>query len=1099
SGTTADAIRALEYAIEMGVHITNNSWGGGSYSQPLYDAISAAGDAGQLFIAAAGNDGKDNDSDDHYPSNYDLDNIISVASTDRYDHRSSFSNYGATSVDLGAPGSGILSTSPGGRYGTKNGTSMATPMVTGVASLIWGINPDLTATEVKQIILDNVDPLTRLQGKTVSGGRLNAYNALQNTPLPSTYEIEVGSGDTITDIDFGNHFINEPPELVGQSFEIPENSANGTVIGTIVATDPDQDSLTYQITQNIDIDGDGNNAFGLDGNQIIVNDRDDLDYEINPSLPITLQVSDGQLTAQALVTINLSNVNENPTPSSPKLHNEILTNIGSEWQTINLPYSYDSMVVVATPNYDSSDLPAVVRIRQAEGSQLEIKVQNPSNTPLSGYTIHLLVLEEGVYTEEEHGFTLEAGRFNSTVTDGKTSGWNGQSISPQNNYQNPVVFGSVMTSNDQDWSSFWSRGDVFNNPADSNHIYLGKHIAADTDTTRQDETLGYVIFESGTGTIEGQKFSAQLGSDSIEGVDNNSDSQYNLSNLGFTPQVALASQSAMDGGDGGWAILAGDNPINSHRLKLQIDEDQIEDSERRHTTEQVSYLLFEEKTDTSNSAPIINAQDINDVPENTANNTVIGTIIATDPDGDALTYQITENIDIDGDGENAFRLEGNQIIVNDSDDLDYETNPSLPITLQVSDGRLTAQALVTINLSDVDENPTPSSPKLHTEVLSNIGSNWQTINLPYSYDSMVVVATPNYDSSDLPAVVRIRQAQGNQLEIKVQNPSDTPLSGYNIHLLVIEEGAYSQAQHGFTLEAGRFNSTVTDGQTSGWNGQSISPQNNYQNPVVLGSVMTNNDQDWSSFWSRGDVVTNPADGNNIYLGKHIGEDTDTTRQDETLGYVIFESGTGTIEGQKLSAQLGSDSILGVDNSESHYDLSHLDFTPQVALVSQSAMDGGNGGWAILAGDNPISPTNLHLQIDEDQIRDSERLHTDEPVSYILFGEVTQTSLANSPALEPQFSEINQIMGTDEDDQLMGTSAADLFVLNPDHSGVDTINDFELGKDQIGLPNSLSYGSLEITSSGSSDTLISHETQALAILTMINPTDLMADDFLPVAI
>ncbi|MGK7945826.1 MAG: hypothetical protein AB4058_15295, partial [Microcystaceae cyanobacterium] len=330
-------------------------------------------------------------------------------------------------------------------------------------------------------------------------------------------------------------------------------------------------------------------------------------------------------------------------------------------------------------------------------------------------------------------------------------------------------------------------------------------------------------------------------------------------------------------------------------------------------------------------------------------------------------------------------------------------------------------------------------------------------------------------------------------------PSDTPLSGYNIHLLVLEEGAYTEAEHGFTLEAGRFNSTVTDGKTSGWNGQSITPENNYENPVVFGSVMTSNDEDWSSFWSRGDVFNNPADSNHIYLGKHIAADTDTTRLDETLGYVIFEAGTGTIEGQKFSTQLGSDSIEGVENSESQYDLPNLDFTPQVALASQSAMDGGDGGWAILAGDNPISSTSLKLQIDEDQIEDSERKHTTEQVSYLLFEESTQTSLENSQALEHQFSETNQITGTDGNDELMGTSAVDIFVLNPAHSGVDTINNFEIDKDQIGLPSSLSYGSLEITSVGISDTLISHETQPLAILTMINPTDLMADDFMPVTL
>jgi len=103
-GTTFDAIQAVEYATMMGVQLTNNSWGGGGYSQGLYDAIAAAGEAGQLFVAAAGNSyGNNNDINPHYPSSYDLDNIISVAATDHNDQLASFSNYGAESVDIGLP------------------------------------------------------------------------------------------------------------------------------------------------------------------------------------------------------------------------------------------------------------------------------------------------------------------------------------------------------------------------------------------------------------------------------------------------------------------------------------------------------------------------------------------------------------------------------------------------------------------------------------------------------------------------------------------------------------------------------------------------------------------------------------------------------------------------------------------------------------------------------------------------------------------------------------------------------------------------------------------------------------------------------------
>jgi subtilisin family serine protease len=176
---TSDQILALNYATAKGVKLTNNSWGGGHYSQGLYDAINTAGQQGALFIAAAGNNyGNNNDINPVYPASYDLSNIISVASTTRTDGLSSFSNYGPTSVDLGAPGSDIYSTTPGGNYGLDSGTSMASPHVTGGAALVWSQNPTWTAQQVKNRLLQTTDAIPALSGKTVSGGRLNINNAL---------------------------------------------------------------------------------------------------------------------------------------------------------------------------------------------------------------------------------------------------------------------------------------------------------------------------------------------------------------------------------------------------------------------------------------------------------------------------------------------------------------------------------------------------------------------------------------------------------------------------------------------------------------------------------------------------------------------------------------------------------------------------------------------------------------------------------------------------------------------------------------------------------------------------------------------------------
>jgi subtilisin family serine protease len=177
-GTTANAIKAVDYLTNLkkaGLNLvaTNNSWGGGGYSQLLYDAINRANAEGILFIAAAGNDARNNDITQTYPANYDLPNVISVAAITSTGGLASFSNYGSTRVHLGAPGAGIISTVPFNRYTSYNGTSMATPHVTGAAALYKSINPSASAAQIKEAILNSVIATPSLSGTTSSGGRLN--------------------------------------------------------------------------------------------------------------------------------------------------------------------------------------------------------------------------------------------------------------------------------------------------------------------------------------------------------------------------------------------------------------------------------------------------------------------------------------------------------------------------------------------------------------------------------------------------------------------------------------------------------------------------------------------------------------------------------------------------------------------------------------------------------------------------------------------------------------------------------------------------------------------------------------------------------------
>ncbi len=188
-GSTVDAVEAINYAVRSGAKISNNSWGYvGSPSRSLQDAISRADTAGHLFVAAAGNGGADgvgdnNDRDSsntNYPSSYNNANVIAVAATDNRDRLASFSNYGATTVDLAAPGVNVASTLPGNGYGYYSGTSMATPHVTGVAVLLKSQNPTLDDAQMKSAILNSVDERSSLSGKVLTSGRLNAASALSS-------------------------------------------------------------------------------------------------------------------------------------------------------------------------------------------------------------------------------------------------------------------------------------------------------------------------------------------------------------------------------------------------------------------------------------------------------------------------------------------------------------------------------------------------------------------------------------------------------------------------------------------------------------------------------------------------------------------------------------------------------------------------------------------------------------------------------------------------------------------------------------------------------------------------------------------------------
>jgi subtilisin-like proprotein convertase family protein len=279
-----------------------------------------------------------------------------------------------------------------------------------------------------------------------------------------------------------------------------------------------------------------------------------------------------------------------------------------------------------------------------------------------------------------------------------------------------------------------------------------------------------------------------------------------------SPIVAVANLAGMDGGNGGWAVLYGDDSVAAEQLVLAVDEDQLYDAERSHTTEQAAYVVFED------SGPI--------------------------------------------------------------------------------------------------------SSFLETGLVPGVADQWVTIPLANIYSSAVVVATPNYDFTHEPVVTRIANVTANSFDLRVQRTDglSDAVTPVDVHFLVVEEGRYTQAVDGITMEAVKLDGpdapSITDGSGS-WLGAPQSYQNTYSTPVVVGQVMSANDGRFSTFWARGSEPTEPPSTTDLYVGKHVGEDPDAARLDETIGYLVLEQTEGQLEGIPFVAGLSQDIVVGVDDDASN--------------------------------------------------------------------------------------------------------------------------------------------------------------------------------------
>ncbi|MEO6536519.1 MAG: S8 family serine peptidase [Candidatus Paceibacterota bacterium] len=249
-------VRAIDFARENGAKIINASYGGTQYSQNEYDAIKRFTDTGGLFVAAAGNSANSSEVSPIYPAAYNLPGIISVAATDQNDLLASFSNFGTTTVDIGAPGVNILSTytadATTSAYAYADGTSMASPQVAGVVALLESKYPTLSALLVKNSILSGGDTTTPLTGKTVSGKRLNAYGALIAAGTDTTPPVITLTGSSSIALIVGDVYTEQGATALDDTDATTTVTIGGDVVNTSVAG-------TYHVTYDA-VDSHGNAA-----------------------------------------------------------------------------------------------------------------------------------------------------------------------------------------------------------------------------------------------------------------------------------------------------------------------------------------------------------------------------------------------------------------------------------------------------------------------------------------------------------------------------------------------------------------------------------------------------------------------------------------------------------------------------------------------------------------------------------------------------------------------------------------------------------------------------------------------------------------------
>ncbi len=292
-------------------------------------------------------------------------------------------------------------------------------------------------------------------------------------------------------------------------------------------------------------------------------------------------------------------------------------------------------------------------------------------------------------------------------------------------------------------------------------------------------------------------------------------------------------------------------------------------------------------------------------------------------------------------------------------------------------------------------NVLPEKPVQMEYGVLTVSEKWQKVALEYNYEHMVVIATPIAGGANTPSVVtRLRNCEDNSFEIRLQvaGSENSPTGALQVSWIAVEAGIYRYAENGLKFEAGTMTAEETS-HSGHWLTGIFSFGQTYTNPVVLTQVMSSNDERWSVAWSSasGDARS-PAGRRSFSVGKHIGEDNPyPAREDETIGYLVFESGVHAYDGLRLLAANGPPIVQGIADDKAGFAYPLAGFNKLEAVVLGAAgMAGDEGAWPLLAGDF-TEGNELRCWMAEDQIADAERNHTPEAVAILAIGAADQNS------------------------------------------------------------------------------------------------------------